>query len=149
MNTRLQMKYALLGFVTILLAFSGCGNPQVKGTVTFEDGTPLTSGGVVFIKGMYTASATIKPDGTYILSQIRQRDGVPPGLYKVTVQAQYSGNLDDPGAPWFDLIDPKFANPETSGLTCDVKSSTTYDITVTEPPGGVKKIKTRRPPPPK
>jgi hypothetical protein len=143
------MKYNAFFAIMLLVLFVGCGNPQVKGTVKYEDGTPLTSGGVVFIQGMYTATAAIKPNGTYVLSQITKRDGVKPGLYKVTVQAQVSSNPDDPGARWIDLIDPKFADPETSGLTFEVKRSATYDITVTEPPGGVKMIRTPTPPPPK
>ena len=132
----------------VLLTFAGCGHPQVKGTVKYEDGTPLTTGGVVFIKGSYTANGAIKSDGTYVLSQIRKGDGVPPGLYKVIVQAQVSSNVNDPSARWLDLIDPKFSAPETSGLTCEVKSSTTYDITVAEPPGGIPKPKAGPPPPP-
>ena len=130
------MKHVPFFFATVLLAFAGCGYPQVKGTVKFDNGEPLTTGGVVFIKGMYTASAAIKPDGTYVLSRITQGDGVEPGRYKVIVQAQVSSNVNDPSARWLDLIDPKFSAPETSGLTCEVKRSMTYDITVTEPPGG-------------
>lgn len=55
---------------------------------------------------------------------------VPPGTYQVTVSA----SLDtDSNAIPVDLVDPKFNDPGTSGLTCEVKENTIFDITVTKP----------------
>ena len=125
------MKHVSLFFVTILLILTGCGNPQVKGTVKFDDGTPLTTGGVAFVSGSYTATGAIKSDGSYVLSESKSGDGVKPGNYKVSVSAQTGGGSD--GEPLVNLVDPKFEDPNTSGLTCEVKGATTYNITVTKP----------------
>ena len=125
------MKDISLFFVALLLSLTGCGNPSVKGTVKFDDGTPLTTGGVCFIAGSNTATGAIKSDGSYVLSESRAGDGVKPGHYKVTVSAQTGGGSD--GEPLVHLVDPKFGDPGTSGLTCEVKGSTTYNIAVTKP----------------
>ena len=133
------MKYVFLFFVALLLFLTGCGDPQVKGTVTFDDGTPLTTGGVMFVDGSYTATGAIKPDGSYVLSSLTLGDGVKSGNYKVTVSAQTGGGIDE--GPVVNLVDVKFADPATSGLTCDVKGATTYNITVTKPNTAVTKPK--------
>jgi len=125
------MKHSFIFFTAILLVLTGCGNPQVKGTVKFDDGTPLTTGGVVFNNGRTQAVGAIKSDGNYVLYELQPGDGVNPGTYAVAVTAQIGGGSD--GAPLVDLIDPKFADSTTSGLTCEVKGTTTFNITVTKP----------------
>jgi hypothetical protein len=110
----------------------GCGNPKVTGTVKFDDGTPLTSGGVTFINSPYQASGAIKPNGSYEMFELKSGDGVRPGTYQVTVSATTGGGSD--GIPLVHLVDPKFENPSTSGLTCEVNGNTVFDIIVTKPP---------------
>lgn len=125
-----------------LIIFTGCsgGKVGVSGKVTFEDGTPLSKGEVTFQTGDYSASGKVNPDGTYTISSTGNNDGLKPGLYKVTVIAvEYDSNLDltdDPNRKVAGpkvLVDPKFNSVETSGLSCDVKGKTTYDIKVTAP----------------
>jgi hypothetical protein len=123
--------WILFVFVFVLPFIFGCGHPKVTGTVKFEDGTPLTSGGVIFTNLPYQASGMIKPDGSYELYELKPGDGVQPGTYQVTVLATTGGGSD--GTPFAQLIDPKFGKPSTSGLTCEVKGNTVFNITVTKP----------------
>jgi hypothetical protein len=125
------MKNYLILFVFVFPFIFGCGHPKVTGTVKFDDGTPLTSGGVAFINLPYQAVGTIKPNGSYEMYELKPGDGVRPGTYQVTVLATTGGGSD--GTPLVHLIDPKFENPFTSGLTCEVKGNTVFDITVIKP----------------
>jgi len=138
--------------ILILLLFvCGCGSggATVKGTVKFDDGTPLTTGYVKFIGNATEASGAIKTDGTYVLGELKAGDGVKPGHYKVVVvgamiippapasqtspsKSPARGELPPAPPPTY-LIDRKFETPATSGLTCEVKGAMTYDITVTKP----------------
>ena len=128
---------AILGVCLLLLV--GCGkNVQVKGKVTFEDGSPLTTGMVIFQAGSTQSKAPIEEDGSYVVGTLKADDGLPRGTYQVyiTGAVEVSG-ISVTGAmlaPPVELIDSKFTKPETSGLTVEVKGRTTYDITVT-PPG--------------
>ncbi len=130
-------------FAFVLLASLGCGGGGVgvSGKVTFEDGTPLTTGEVAFRTNSFAATGKINPDGTYSLSSSKEGDGVPKGTYQVTVKAIQSvdpppGALSDPNykpEPAKILVDLKFADPAKSGLSCEVSGKTTYDIKVTPP----------------
>ena len=83
----LFVKRAICGwFILPCLAVLGCGNnSQITGKVSFN-GTPVTSGEIVFnpIKGE-PKSCSIQPDGSYAI------DGVPPGECIVTVVQQEAG----------------------------------------------------------
>jgi hypothetical protein len=113
----------------------GCGGKgfNVGGKVMFADGTPLTRGQVTFMSGTFTSGGAIAADGTYSVN-VR----VPAGTYKVSVIASGDSQSDPtvdvadvkPAKP---LVDPKFNNPETSELVCEVKGPTGFDIKV-EPP---------------
>ena len=113
----------------------GCGGKDfsVGGKVTFPDGTPLSRGQVTFMTASYTAGGNVAADGTY---RINMR--VPAGTYKVTVRAS-GDSPSDPRVSIADavlpppLVDLKFGNPETSGLVCEVKGATTFNITVEAP----------------
>jgi hypothetical protein len=112
----------------------GCGSKgfSVSGTVTLSDGKPVARGQVMLTSGTFTAGGETIADGTYII-----RD-VPAGTYKVSVRAsgesESNPNVDvEDAKPVKPVVDMKYNNPETSGLTCEVKSATTFDIVV-EPP---------------
>ena len=131
---------ALAVFVLVLAA--GCGsNVGVSGKVTFEDGSPLTTGEVRFETDSFTSSGKIKPDGTYQLGATGIDDGIPKGSYGVTVRAMDNSGIK-PGMspaeapPSKSLIDLKFSSVKTSALTCEVNGKTTFDIKVTKPAGG-------------
>ncbi|MDR3197753.1 MAG: carboxypeptidase-like regulatory domain-containing protein [Planctomycetaceae bacterium] len=117
--------------VLCLLVFCGCGQgKRVGGTVKYDDGAPVTNGMVTFIKMPHQWIGTINKDGSYEMYELKPGDGVPPGTYQVTVSA--SSDVGPNTTPVY-LVDPKFNNPETSGLTCNVKENTIFDITVTRP----------------
>ncbi|MDR0336274.1 MAG: carboxypeptidase-like regulatory domain-containing protein [Planctomycetaceae bacterium] len=125
------MKNYFILFIFVFPLIFGCGHPKVTGTVKFDDGTPLTSGGVTFINLPYQAGGTIKSNGSYEIFESKPGDGVRPGTYRVTVSATTGGGSD--GMPLVHLVDPKFENSSTSGLTCEVKGNTVFDIIVTKP----------------
>ncbi|MGL4943014.1 MAG: hypothetical protein ACRC46_07475 [Thermoguttaceae bacterium] len=137
---RFSVCCVLLAVVTLF----GCGSgTKVSGKVTFSDGKPLTVGRVVFTNGTLSASGGINKNGEFRMGMSKDGDGVPEGSYKVYItEARVPGDhslaqKDEDGVtftPFVDAIDPKFASADRSGLTCEVKGTTKYDITV-EPPG--------------
>ena len=98
----------------------------------------------MFESATTVASGYIQKDGTYSMIAGEQK-GMPPGTYKVcigglsvpTMTSIPSADGKGPSKVKFTkpeaLIDSKFYNSNTSGLTCEVKGRTKYDITV-EPP---------------
>jgi len=144
------MNQRILGLVLIAAIFCAIGcskNVKVSGKVTFPDGSPLTVGKVTFETATYSASGQLKEDGTYTIGSLSDNDGLPPGLYKVFIAGAMKQdgtknmNVQTPGAttsmamPMFTLaVATKFTKADTSGITCDVKRSMTFDFEV-EPPG--------------
>ena len=123
-----------------LIGTLGCAKGvEVKGKVAFPDGKPLTVGEVIFQTDTWMASGKIQSDGTYKLSSASENDGIKPGQYGIRIVGAYDssntpvGASPDEALPPIPLIDAKFEKTETSGLTCDVKGSQTFDITVTAP----------------
>jgi hypothetical protein len=104
---------------------SGCGNRMstVHGTVTLDDGTPLTKGLVVFegqVDGKpVMARGEIKTDGSYKLSTGKPGDGALPGKYRVLINPMDLSDLPDEqkNIPF----DYKYMRYETSGLEFEVK----------------------------
>lgn len=126
-----------------LVAVVGCsGRAQVTGKVTFSDGTPLDCGVVNFANDTTICKGEInKEDGTFKMRTFKPGDGVPPGTYKVyvteTIKFGDSGRQVQTGDVAFNmigastnLVDPKYSNPDESGLTITVKGSMKYDITL-------------------
>jgi hypothetical protein len=122
-----------------LAAAAGCGGGKhpVRGTVTLDDGSPLTRGLVVFERSdggpPITARGEIGPDGRYELSTDKPGDGVPAGRYKVLINPLDLSDVPDEqkNLP-FDTKYMKFA---TSGLECEVKAGgTDFPIKLTPPP---------------
>ena len=128
-----------LPFVLLLIFTAGCGNNcTVSGKVTFSDGTPMSTGEVVFETAAIASRGRIQKDGSYTISTGEQK-GVPKGTYNVsiggfspTVEANPAGGVPRITAPVIPVA-KKFLSPGTSGLTCEVKGSMKYNITV-EPP---------------
>lgn len=120
------------------LAGCGAGKYPVRGTVTLEDGTPLTKGLVIFerVDGgpPLTARGNVQPDGRYELSTETPGDGVPTGRYKVAINP-----LDTSDAPDEQKVlpfDVKYVNLKTSGLECEVKAGENdYPIKLSRPAG--------------
>ena len=138
------MSIKLYEFATVMffIALSaGCGgsNCSVTGTVTFPDGSPLTEGEVLFESPVLMSKGVIQKNGTYAMST-GELKGVPKGTYQVTIsvpmeQVISSGIEGKPPTiiPLDIPIARKFFSPATSGLTCEVKGRTKYDIKVEAP----------------
>jgi len=120
-----QYTFFMLSLLICLVAI-GCGkNYRLTGKVTFDDGEPATNGTVILQTGNFVARGEIKPDGSYIVSSEGTNDGLPSGEYKVSVQGIF--RAPPPAAPGQMMpplpvlvCDPKYTDPETSGLTCKV-----------------------------
>jgi hypothetical protein len=111
-----------------VLAFgpAGCGGGlyPVTGTVTLNDGTPVTKGLVIFerVAGGEPLSARgqIRADGTYELSTHKPGDGVPPGRYKVVLNSM---DLSDVPDEQKDLpYDTRYLSLKSSDLEFEVKA---------------------------
>lgn len=133
------MRTALLFFVLFACVFvSGCGtdHKRLSGKVTFEDGSPLTKGEVIFVTESFQAVGTIQEDGTYTVGSLGMADGLPPGTYRVYISdaVEYlGGDIDSPMAAK-PLVAAKYTAADTSGLTCEVPTENNrFDITVSPP----------------
>jgi hypothetical protein len=131
-----------------LVFIAGCGSTHatVEGVVTL-DGVAVPEGQVSFLAadGM-VVTANINPDGTYRAEQ------VPVGPMKVTVTNAPIATAADgeviknqgkgggaPAPPKEKPAGPKvvfpsrYASPETSGLSCEVKGAATkFDVPLTK-----------------
>jgi hypothetical protein len=129
----------LFTFLIVLTLFCvGCSREvSVWGTVRYADGQPLTQGSVMFTTDTYVGAAPIQADGTYKVSGSKANSGIPRGEYKVCVAASTSTSIDTPG--WergVSMVDPRFSDPENSGLAVKIEGATKYDITVDYPTTG-------------
>lgn len=124
--------------VVVLTVFvAGCGNKiRVRGQVLFsDDQTPLAVGTVILQSDTHLAKGAIQPDGSFEVGSVKANDGLPPGVYRVSISGAVkspesqamdsSGNAMDststmsaPDVPQ-PLIDVKYTNPETSGIVFD------------------------------
>ncbi|MDR3109098.1 MAG: carboxypeptidase-like regulatory domain-containing protein [Planctomycetaceae bacterium] len=128
------MRTVLFLCLFCVAACVGCGSKgfRVDGKVTLSDGKPVARGQITFTSDTFSAGGETIADGTYTIHNI------PAGTYRVTVKASGESQSDPkvdvadvkPAKP---VVDKKYNDPATSGLTCEVKGSTSYDITV-EPP---------------
>jgi hypothetical protein len=134
-STRRGVRPLLLALSLLPVAAVGCGAGRypVQGKVTFEDGTPLTSGLVVFEKSegdtKVMARGEIGSDGSYRLGTSNPGDGVEPGKYRVLVTVPEP--IDPDQAKRTPDVDKRFMDFKTSGLEFEVKAGTNeYPITV-------------------
>ena len=113
--------------LVLLLGAAGCDAGgklyPVGGTVTLDDGKPVTKGVVVFERTEggppITARGEIKPDGSYQLSTYRPGDGVPPGKYRVQLNPLDLSEVPDEEKQL--PFDAKYLKFETSGLEYEVR----------------------------
>jgi len=133
------MRTDLLLFLLFACFFvSGCGSAHepLSGKVTFEDGSPLPKGEVIFVTDSFQAVGTIQEDGTYTVGSLGMADGLPPGTYRVYISEAVEHLGGDIDAPTDDrpLVAAKYTAADTSGLTCEVPAEDNrFDITVTPP----------------
>jgi len=126
-----------------VLAISGCSGVktppvgQVGGIVTL-DGQPLTKGQVQFVpdssKGTKGRMAVglIGNDGRFSLTAFKPGDGALVGFHKVVIICEEEMPAFDPKSPPpppKSLIPIRYTDPNTSGLTAEVKSAGKNDFT--------------------
>ena len=106
----------LLGLACLV----GCSDKlQLGGKVTYEDGSPLPVGSVVFATSSFEAVGTLDSEGKYVVGSIDVADGLPKGTYKVYI----SGAMEPTpgkGELMRSLIDETYANFSTTPLTADI-----------------------------
>ena len=127
--------------MVLIVGSAGCGRRMypVHGTVTLEDGRPLTRGMVIF-EGQQDgvaimARGEIKPDGSYQLSTEKPGDGVPPGKYRVHINPMDLSEVPDEKKKLpFDI---KYLRVNTSGLEYEVKAGPNeFPIKLSRPTSG-------------
>ncbi|MDR1053082.1 MAG: hypothetical protein LBL39_02810 [Planctomycetaceae bacterium] len=117
----------------------GCGvsNPPVSGKVTFEDGTPLTSGEVIFaLSGgeEYFAKGKIGDDGTYSLHEYTigkesGKSGCKAGDFKVFISGTSIIKMDEKTKATTHIIDQNYANKDKTPLKVKVPGEV-YDFKI-------------------
>lgn len=120
---------------------AGCGRRNlhpVSGVVRFSDGTPLSAGRVVVDFGRDSFSGAwghVRSDGTFAIGTLSAADGMRAGVVQVAivnaVEPVYAP--DGTAITSKPLIHPRFADPETSGLSFEVPRQTHWDIIVDRP----------------
>lgn len=121
----------------LLFSFGCSGKVPLSGTVTFsDDGSPVPCGAVFLETETFQAMGSIKNDGTYVVGSTGLDDGIPKGTYKVSIRgAESTTMVKGPGGTQVErrkaLIDPKYQNPDSSGLSLTVDGkSKTFDLKV-------------------
>lgn len=149
----MQLRY--FAFAAGLAMLAGCGAPgigvplyPVKGTITYEDGTPLPKGGsLAFIpadpKAKYGATGEIEEGGKFEVMSLLQgvegaeaEAGAPAGTYKVTLSYPTTPPMTDSEEPptddgaadggsepeWTPVqVNSKYESPDTTDLEVVIK----------------------------
>ncbi|MDO5552359.1 MAG: hypothetical protein Q4G68_01230 [Planctomycetia bacterium] len=115
------MKKFLCTMIVVTAAMCcGCGNNmRVSGKVTFDDGSPLTTGTVLFQGEKTTARGQLEKDGTFTLGATKENDGLPRGeTYSVCIIGANEPLPTKGGMNMaLPLIADKYTSFEKSGLT--------------------------------
>lgn len=138
MTRRTSTAAAGLCLVLLVVAGTGCGRRgyhKVSGRVHYPDGTPVVIGRVVvdYPDSPRGSWGAIRPDGTFTMGSYAPDDGILRGTFRVSIQSTYVMRQD---GSTVELVDRRFADPETSGLSFSVPEQLEWDITVTKPAGG-------------
>jgi len=146
----MNYRFLLLSVAVLLVVVAGCGDKvPLSGTVTFSDnGDPLPQGAVFFQSDKVLAQGAIQPDGKYTVGTDKMTDGLPRGSYRVYIAGSElltyvqtrTGVTDHAGRNIDEqfrdeivthVIDRKYANPDTSGLTFEADGKEkTFNIQV-------------------
>jgi len=126
----------------VLVVVLGCSdNVPLRGKVVYSDnGEPVPRGLIMLESGTHMSRGEIQSDGTFVISSLKARDGIPPGDYRISIAgAVETYEMATPRAQRavmpgevaqstpmriVPLIDPKYERASTSGLTLTVDRST-------------------------
>ncbi len=124
-------RYCFIALAASILFFGCDRGPRtypVTGKVVFDDGRPLTSGGVVLSECLDTVGAgtnargAIDEEGLFQLTTFKDNDGALPGKHRFMVKADR--DADDylkRGIIPRPVIDERFESYDTSGLEFTVE----------------------------
>ena len=112
--------------IVCAFACAGCGSKspiaRVRGKVEL-DGRPLATGAVVTLPKRGRGAQGAVRDGEFELGTFGKNDGALVGTHQVAVIAYDKSQARGPEAKMGKLLVPaRYTNPETSGLSIDVKS---------------------------
>lgn len=128
----LSLRHILM-LLCLLTATCGCGNKpsnivEVTGKV-LVDGKPLTTGRVnTMPEHGRGAQGAIDSAGEFILSSGDLGPGALIGTHRVAVVAVEETSTFTPGVPSKSLVPQRYASPETSGLTIEVKPDEVNEV---------------------
>jgi hypothetical protein len=147
-NFKTALAYFILVFVCVCLI--GCGkNVPLQGKVLYDDGTPITVGMVNFTTDKNLSRGKIQPDGSYAMGTKKEKDGLPPGIYKIYItgaeipiepKEKPEVQLDENEQPvaqmprYQQLVGKEYMTASTTPLTCEVPvNGNSFDIIVKKP----------------
>jgi hypothetical protein len=118
----MRKQFLLLLLLFILSVVTGCGNGHVScsGTVKYSTGEPVPEGMIFFSTPQLNYTGTIT-NGTFEVGGLKEKDGLPLGQYNIPFMGSQTVEGTDQSIP---LFDSKYNNPETSGITVEVKGGT-------------------------
>ncbi len=138
-NPRLNRRILCLLLLCLLPSLQGgCsdGRPRtwpVRGTVLFEDGSPVKTGVIELesIEHQTTATGKIGEDGSFILGTFREQDGAVAGQHRAIVIQLIMGDrtivhTQDHGHP----VPVHYATYESSDLRLTVEPTADNNLTV-------------------
>ena len=111
---------------------------MITGTVCFDDGEPVPMGNVVFNTATESFFGTITPDGRYTTGRVKEKQGIPDGIYTVWLagtderEDTLNSSGDVVGYTTIRHVAEIFTSPSKSPLRFEVKKggSQTFDIKV-------------------
>jgi len=137
----ISLVVSMIAACVAITAPAGCGRRdlhRVSGAVRFSDGAPLRTGRVVVDYGRNALSGAwghVRPDGSFTIGTLSAADGMRAGVVRVAiinaVEPVYAP--DGTAITSKPLVHPRFAHPETSGLSFEVPRQTHWDIIVDRP----------------
>ena len=138
MRNMMTKTFLFLPALCLAVCLLGCSKLEpMSGTVTFEDGKPLTTGTVIFQTNGFQAKGTLDAQGKYKIGSDKPGNGLPSGKYEVGIAGAEVQVSTKGGGESFEskpLIKEKYSDPSTSGITVTVDGKTkTFDFKVEKP----------------
>ncbi|MDR3108878.1 MAG: hypothetical protein LBU65_04210 [Planctomycetaceae bacterium] len=126
-------------FVTLILSVTllGCsGGVRVSGKVTYEDGSPLTVGTIIFDDGAANFRAVMHNDGSYALGVTKDAQKIPAGNYKVWFAdtTTSEGNRAQRFTVYSRALADEYTSVGTTSLTANVAASGSQVFDFVVPP---------------
>jgi len=127
-----------VGLICLLQCGCGPSRPSTyptRGTVRFEDGTPVQTGVVELTSQQYqeTATGRIQPDGSFVLGTFSESDGACEGTHSaIVLQFIINDGITIHNRDHGPAVDLAFGSYETSRLSAEIKpqDSNVIELTV-------------------